>query len=94
MKKVMILMMIIGSVAMANSNCFNKDFGAVKKSAKEAKILKNDKSPMAKMKYIKIVADITKSANHIKDTHFDDMNPAQKVELNAIIAAFVANKNS
>lgn len=88
MKKIAILMMLFGSVVMASNACFTEDFKKIKQNVIEANKLKDDKSPMAKMKYTKLVLEITKSAKHINDTHFNDMNANQKSEISNIVTNF------
>ncbi|WP_426709554.1 hypothetical protein [Cetobacterium sp. SF1] len=81
MKKILLMMIFVGSIVMANNKCLVKDYPNLIKEVATAKKLKNDKSPMAQMKYKKMVIEIIKSVAHIKDTHYKELNKKQQAEI-------------
>lgn len=87
MKKILLMMLLTGSIAMANK-CLVKDYPNLIKEVKEAKKLKDDKSPMAQMKYKKMVIQIVKSVAHIKETHYKDLDKKQQSEIIEISNTF------
>ncbi|MGL5279349.1 MAG: hypothetical protein ACRC8M_09830 [Cetobacterium sp.] len=88
MKKLLLIMVLTGSIAMANNKCLVKDYPDLIKEVKEAKKLKSDKSPMAQMKYKKMVVQIIKSVAHIKEIHYIDLDKKQQSEIIEISNTF------
>ncbi|MGL5351015.1 MAG: hypothetical protein ACRDA0_10715 [Cetobacterium sp.] len=88
MKKILLMMLLTGSISMANNKCLVKDYPNLIKEVKEAKKLKDDKSPMAQMKYKKMVIQIVKSVAHIKETHYKDLDKKQQSEIIEISNTF------
>lgn len=88
MKKILLLMILTSSNARANNNCLIKDYSTLTKQVSEAKKLKDDKNPMAQIKYKKIVVQILKSITHIKENHYNGLNRKQSLEIIEISNTF------
>lgn len=81
MKKFLLMIALIGNIVLANNKCLIKDYPNLIKAVKEAKKLKNDNSPIAQMKYKKMVLQIVKSVAHIKEVHYKELDKKQQSEI-------------
>lgn len=88
MKKVLLMMMFVGSALIASNKCLPKDYPNLIKQVSEAKKLKNDKNPMAQVKYKKTIVQIVKAVSHIKEVHYSDLDKKQQSEIIEISNTF------
>lgn len=88
MKKLLLMMVLTSGSALANNKCLAKDYPNLIMQVNEAQKLKDDKNPMSQIKYKKIVVQIIKSINHIKENHYNDLNRKQNLEIIQISNTF------
>lgn len=90
MKKILLLMVLTGSMALAGEACLKDDFASLLINVSVARKLKDSKSTMDKLKYTGQVANIVKSVQHLIETHLLVMTLEQKEEVNSIKNEFTS----
>lgn len=81
MKKVVIMFMVVGSMAMAAGNCLGKDYSDLIKNRITVLKLKESKNALDKAKYNKAKVNILAEIAHINKEHSKELSAEQKLNL-------------